>query len=189
MIKGLVDLAWYGTYSGAGFGDIISSWESLGVFEFMLPFLLIFALIFGILSKLNLFGDKSKTVNAIVAFSVGLMALRFNIVSDFFSDIFPRLGIALSGVLVFLVILGLFADKKNRGLLNTLMWGSFGVALIIVLSSTRAFGFGAGDLWGFIPDWVVPIIVLIILMAILMAPKDKSDRQDVQSIFAKALGD
>ena len=94
MLERLISFAWYGDYSGTGFREIFYSWENLGVFDFMLPFLLIFALIFGILSKLDLFGDKSKQVNAIVAFSVGLMAMRFDIVPLFFSDIFPRLGIA-----------------------------------------------------------------------------------------------
>lgn len=188
MLEGLITLDWYGSYSGTGFGNLLASWESLGVFDFMLPFLLIFALIFGILSKLSLFGDRSKQINAIIAFSVGLMAIRFDIVPLFFADIFPRLGIALSGVLVFLIVLGLFADSKNRGLINTLMWGAFGVAILIVLSSTKAFGFGAGNLWGFIPPWIIPIIVLIILFAILLAPKDKKQKDPIQSVFAKALG-
>lgn len=189
MLERLVSFAWYGESSGSfDFRYILDDWEALGVFDFMLPFLLIFALIFGILSKLKLFGDKSKQINAVIALSVALMSLRFDIVPMFFSDIFPRLGIALAGVLVMLILLGLFGDSKNRGLMNLLLWGSFGVAILIILQSTSYFGFGAGDLFGFIPAWLIPIVVLIILVALVVAPKDKPKKPDVDSIFARALG-
>lgn len=82
MLEGLTFLA-YASYSGGTIGNLIASWEQAGVFAYLLPFLLMFAIIFGILSKMQIFGDN-KAISAIIALVVGFMALQFNIVSTFF---------------------------------------------------------------------------------------------------------
>ena len=80
-------------------GELFAQWEAAGIFAYALPFLLIFAILFGILSKINIFGSKdnpNKGVNAIISLAVAFMSLQFNLVSTFFADLFPRFGIALS---------------------------------------------------------------------------------------------
>ena len=54
-------------------GDLFAQWESAGIFEYALPFLLIFAIIYAILSFVNIFKDN-KAVNAIISLTVALMA-------------------------------------------------------------------------------------------------------------------
>ena len=84
---------------------------------YFFPFLLIFALIFGLLSKINIFGtkdDPKKNINAIIALVVAFMALQFNIVSSFFSDLFPRMGVAIALILVILIFLAFFLDLENK---------------------------------------------------------------------------
>jgi len=58
---------------------LLSQWESFGIFTYLLPFLFIFAIIFGILSATNILGHN-KGVQIIIAFVIGLMALRFDFV-------------------------------------------------------------------------------------------------------------
>ena len=189
MINELFFLQSYG-FSGGSFGNLLNQWEQIGVFSFLLPFLLIFALIYGILSKMTLFGDENnRSINGIIALSVSLMALQFGIVSAFFSDILPRLGIALAGVLVFLVLIGLFGNPNNKGLMNTLMWGSFGIAVLIVLQSLDIFGPGyGGDYFlKFIPyDWL-PYIALLVLVAIIISSAKKPSPATPAGHFFKAL--
>jgi hypothetical protein len=115
--------------------DLFTQWEDLGIFSFALPFLLIFALIFGILTKTNLFGTKdnpNKKINAIIALVVALISLQFNFVSSFFSDLFPRFGIALAIILLILLSIGLFADLENKKM-KWILGGIVLVALIAVL--------------------------------------------------------
>ena len=73
-------------------------------------FLLIFAVVYGILSTMNIFskGDKNKGVNAVIAIAVGLLALQWDYVPEFFSVIFPYAGIGISILLVALILMGLF---------------------------------------------------------------------------------
>ena len=95
--------ATYGYYGGA-IGDVLNQWEQAGFFSYVLPFLLIFALVFGILSSIQVF-KENRAIDAIIALVVGLMALQFEMVPIFFAQVFPRLGVALSVILVILILL------------------------------------------------------------------------------------
>ena len=54
--------------------DLLRGWESAGIFDFLLPFLLIFAVVFGILSTIQIFG-KHKGVNVIIAVTIGCKSI------------------------------------------------------------------------------------------------------------------
>jgi len=161
MLNEMIFLAPSPFFGGGAFGNLLAQWEQMGVFSYMLPFLLIFALIYGILSKMNLFGDKeNKSINAIISLSVALMALQFELVTLFFSDVLPRLGVALAAVLVILILIGLFGNPENKGFMNTMMWGSFAIAIIIILQSLDVFGPGvrnADYILKFIPPRLIHI--------------------------------
>lgn len=192
MIKGMM-LDWYGsfggTYTGGQFGTLIDQWEQMGVFSYMIPFLLIFAVVYGILTKMKLFGDeKNKTIDGIIALGVALLAIQFEVVPIFFSDIFPRLGIAMAGVLVFIILMGLFANKDNKALHSTLMWSSFGIAILIILQSTEMFRYSSSDLLGFIPGEWIPMIALIVMMVIVLLSAKKQTTESPNSIFSRGLG-
>lgn len=110
-------------------GEIFAQLEAMGVFEYLLPFLLIFAIVYSVLSFVNIF-KNNKAVNAVISLAVALMALQFNIVSYFFADIFPRLGIALSIILVLLILGGMFLDWDNKGM----KWFLFIVVAVTVIA-------------------------------------------------------
>ena len=48
-------------------GDIFSQLEGLGVYEYLLPFLLIFSITFAILEKVKILGEDKKNINIIVS--------------------------------------------------------------------------------------------------------------------------
>jgi len=194
MLKGLIVLASYGGFYGGEIGNILAQWEQMGVFSYMLPFLLIFALIFGILSKLNLFGSASnKSINAIIALASSLMALQFGVVTVFFQEIFPKLGVALSVVLVVLILVGLFGNPKDKPFMNTLMWGSFGIAAFVAISSLGVFKGGAtGELLGFIPAYwwsrYGSLVIFALLIIIIIASSVKSQNSaEHKGPLARAL--
>ncbi|MFQ5531223.1 MAG: hypothetical protein ACE5ES_01265, partial [Candidatus Nanoarchaeia archaeon] len=108
MIEKLVFLQFFG---GGTIGDLLSVWQQQGFFSYLLPFLLIFALVFGILEQAKLF-KENKAINGIIALVVGLMALQLDFVPIFFSEIFPRLGVGLSFILVLLILAGMFVDTS-----------------------------------------------------------------------------
>lgn len=175
-----------GGFFGGGFGQLLNQWEQAGVFDFLLPFLLIFALIFGILQKMNLFGDTSRGINAIIALSVGLMALQFGFVSQFFAEIFPQLGAGIAIILVGLILMGLFTDTNQTGIF-------FGLGIIIlgfILWNTFDFGNVTLGYWFTQNFWDIAAIIVvfaIVLAAVFGAPSFSKQDDNVLAGAIRAL--
>ncbi len=177
MLKGLIILASYDIFQGGAIGDMLAKWGEMGFFSYLLPFLLIFALVFGILVRTNIFKDN-KVVNGIIALAVALMSLQFSFVPAFFSQIFPRLGIGLAIILGIMIITGLFSDKDSPAV-NYVLLG-IGVIIIglVIIQSAGAVGWQSGEWWGDNWPMIVGAIFLIILVAVIIGgASPKSDKQ------------
>jgi len=113
-------------FYGYSIGDLLNSWADLGVFAYLLPFLMIFALVYGILAKTQILG-VNKGVNATIALAFGLLALQFDYVAGFYASIFPYAGMGLAVVLVFLILTGMMFDIQKQN------WVWFGIGIVIFL--------------------------------------------------------
>ena len=177
MIEVMNLLASYGFFRGGDIGNVLAQWQAAGVFSYVLPFLLIFALTFGLLCRINLFSTKNKegvegpnkSINAIIALSVSLMALQFDFVSVFFSEIFPRFGVALSIILVIIILGGLFIPTDSKWFTWVLILVVMVIIGIVVFQSLESFGYNAGYWWrnnlGSLLGWAVLIGLIIAVVA------------------------
>ena len=191
-------LASYGYFGGGALGDLFGQWEAAGIFAYALPFLLIFALVFGLLSKMNIFKsgtNDGKGVNVMIALAVAFMALQFDIVSVFFSELFPRFGVGLSIILVILIMAGIFmpTNKDNN-------WFMVGLGIIVLIivgtvvwNSLGALGWGIGGpgLSYFWDRYSAVIIFAIIILAVIgmMTRSKNTNRPRYSSVFSRALGE
>jgi len=187
MLNSMFFLQFHG-FSGGGFRDILIGLEQLGFFDYILPFLIIFALVFGILTKIKIF-EENKGINAIIALSVGLMALQFGFVSVFFAELFPRLGIGLAIILSVLILVGLFFDTEGQAM-NYILLGVGVIILIVVLASTAeasswwySWSFLSGNLGG-----ILLTIGIILVMVVIVASANSTSQTKYKSILMDGFG-
>jgi hypothetical protein len=134
------------------FGSMFAQWQSIGVFTYVLPFLLIFAIVYSVLSVTRIFKGNQK-VAAVVSLAVALLALQFNVVAVFFAEIFPRMGVAISVILVIIILISFFRDPTdpNSGWVNTVLGIIVAIILIVIVSgSLGGAGMGVGLNLGFL---------------------------------------
>jgi hypothetical protein len=147
--------------------DIFYSWEYLGIFDFVLPFLLVFAVVFGILNTTKVLGHN-RGVSVIISVVIGLMSLRYRyFFSDFLSEMFPRLGIGLAILLTLLILVGLFiAEEEQR------YWGwglatiGFIITIVVIYQSFNNLGWYFG---GFGTDAIGFIVLAILIVGVIIA--------------------
>lgn len=168
----------YGYYGGA-IGDMLNRWAELGFFSYLLPFLLIFSVVFGILNSTKFF-KENKAIDAIIALAVGLMALQFDLVPVFFSQVFPRLGVALAIILILLILVGFFIDTtgKRQWIMYSFLAIGFVSTLVVVVTSSSYSGIGGSWIYNILNNWggIFPFILIIILIAVIVgAAKTKPD--------------
>ena len=164
-----------------GIGDALNNLAQLGFFSYAIPFLLIFALVFGILGRMGLF-KENKGVVAIISLAVALMSLQFNIVPQFFSEIFPNLGIGISIILVFLIVIGLFIDPSNQSWIIYILLGIAAVVAVVVVAQSS--GQAGMNVWNWVQvnlgpsaGTIIIVILLVIGVAAAMGGFGKKNKQ------------
>ena len=159
-------------------GSVLTQWQSAGVFDYLLPFLLIFAVIYGILSSTNILGGN-RGIQVIIAIVIGMMALQFTFVPELFRQIFPRLGVGLAVLVSLLILIGLFFTKEDMA-----KWGGYilmgvGFVIFIIIIAQAFENFGAfGGLSGDYAGWV---ILAVLFIGIIIAVASSGDSEEDKS--------
>ena len=172
MLRGLI-LASF-SFEGGAIGDLLNAWQQAGFFSYLLPFLLIFALVFGILNQIQLF-KENKAINAIIALVVGLISLQFPIVPQFFSVIFPKMAVGLAIILVVLIFVGMFIDPKKGGIFYVLMGIGAVIVVIVLIQTAGELGWSSGQWW--VDNWpmIAGAVFILAVIAIIVGATSKGN--------------
>jgi hypothetical protein len=166
-------MVYYGTID-----TILQEWANFGVFRYVLPFLMIFAVVYGILSKTALLGDN-KGVNATISLAVGLLALVNGYVSSFFQSIFPYTGMGIAVLLIALILMGLIAGDTDTKW-TRYVWFGIGVIIfiVVVLSSFTDYAWWGGGTSFYAYDWpaILAAILILGLLGFIIFGANKKDK-------------
>ena len=146
------------------FTSMLNQWESMGIFQYAIPFLLIFALVFGILSKSAIFGAENKGAVVIISLAIGLLSLVGDYVPNFFKIIMPNLAVGLSVLLCGIILVGLlWKEDKMSNWLPFVIFGLGAIIFIYVVYSS----FSGTNSWGgsYIWDQYGSALVTILILA------------------------
>lgn len=142
--------------------------EGSGVYDVVLPFLLVFVVIFAFLQKTKILGDtpQAKKFNAVIGIVMGLLLVRLTIFVDMINNALPKISVVIVAVLMFLLILAMFSgdqDPANRLSRNAL--GFIAIASIAVVAWAFWSSYTGSDLprglW-----WVWDNLATIIIIGI-----------------------
>ena len=144
--------------------------------ETILPFLLVFTIVLGILQKSKIFGDGKKQVDAIVSLVVGLIVVSFAQATGIILQMSVFLGVALVILLVFMLLVGSFTEE---GKFFEKFPNGLRVALIvlIVAAVTIAAVYVTG-FWQYLYDWIyigsestifINILFVVIIVGAIIA--------------------
>lgn len=181
----MIEAITFFAFQGGMIGDLFNSWEQQGFFTYLFPMLLVLALVFGILSKLNLFKDN-KAINAIISVIIAIISVQTPMVTDFFAVLFPRLGIGLIIILSIILLVGIALPAK--GDVAILAVGVI-IAIVVLTNTAGSLGWSSGAWWA--DNWT-NILMLVILLAgvgaIIASGSSGGDNFAGKSILGKLLG-
>ncbi len=161
--------------------EIFATWQSSGIFTYVLPFFLVFGIIFAILEKTKVFGESKKEINAIISIASALLMLQIDAVPQFFSNIFPKLGIALAALLVVLIFVGFFDSDTKENMKNKWIGIVFAGIIILwaVVSSIPNWSQYEGLINWLQGEWLtsfIPILILIVIFVIGITKSGQSGK-------------
>lgn len=112
--------------------NALDFFRDFGVFDVLLPFLLVFTVVYAILQKTKLLGEDKANLDSMVAFVIGLLVVAATKVVGIINDALPQVMVLVIVGLSFLLMLGIFADPKGSFFEN--MGKRFRAGLMIVFS-------------------------------------------------------
>ncbi|MBI2583618.1 MAG: hypothetical protein HYW25_03040 [Candidatus Aenigmarchaeota archaeon] len=158
--------------------DVVAILESLGFFQFLLPWLFMFAVTYGILSKVDLFGKANKRISIAIALVVAFFTVGFAgpSLANFFISIFGGASLIIAGILVILLFIGMVgkgpSDIAKGGVLVVLI--VIGVVLWF-LSVGAASGLGFSILFSPALVSLIIVFVVIVLAVWMIVKEDKGE--------------
>src|SRR3989344_9178126 len=165
----------------SGFRAVVGFLGKLGVYDVVLPFLLVFTIVFAILEKTRILGtekigDKEttkKNLNSMVALSMAFLVIASTklvaVISEVMADIVLLLILSIS----FLLLVGSFFGSKQFTLEEFPGWIKFFMVLmfigiiVIFLNALDWLKFVLGLFENWDADWAVSVIFLIVILAFM----------------------
>lgn len=210
-------MAYGGTYYGSGSGGVLAQGvyklQEIGVLDVILPFLLIFTIVFAILQKTKILGHDEteakkprKNYNLVVALVMGMAVIIPHVTGSYpspESDIvniinsaLPNVSVVLIAVVMMLLMIGVFGGGVDFAKSKLAGWAvAFAIAATIFI-------FGSAAYWWELPQWlgfmmdsdtqalVIVLLVFGLLIAFITAedkPKDPK-KYGVLEDFGKIMG-
>lgn len=151
--------------------------ERFGMLDALLPFLLVFIIIFATLQKSNLLGKGKKNFNVMVAIIIGLLVVIPHVtnsyppgrdVVDIINQSIPQVSMIMIAIILALLLIGLLGGEA------TWLGGSLSGWIAILAFGIVIYVFGgAMDIWeNRISHWFGPdttsLIVIILIFAIVV---------------------
>lgn len=114
------------TYGDSVFRNAIYFFERLGIYDVVLPFLLIFSIVFAIFERTKVLGTEEiegervtkKNLNAMVAFVIAFLVIASARMVAIINESLPKIIILLFLGVFFLALIGIFYSEKEEVLLE-----------------------------------------------------------------------
>ena len=133
------------------FDAFMGTLDSIGFYTVALPFLLVFTIIFALLEKIKLFGDKSRKFNMLIALVMAFLMIRVQSLVETMNNFLPQVSFLAIIFIVFLLLLGILIGPTENGWKGIpLFLGiivTVGVIIYALLTSSGTLGVG-------LPSWL-----------------------------------
>jgi len=111
------------------FSAMIKGLEQMGFYEVILPFLLVFAIIFAMLQKVKLFGKEQKNINVVVALVTAFFVVRVPEIVGAMNSFLPKVSFLVLVLLMVMLVLGIFGASAEG-----MTGGWFFIAIVIAIA-------------------------------------------------------
>ena len=122
----------------ANFYDFIYDLEAFGFFDFFLPFLLVFTIIFALLEKTKIFGkgadEQPRTnINLTIAFITGLVVIVQTDITFLINQYLSKMALFIIIALIFMLAIGIFGAEPEKGFSGWIFNAAVLVSILAVL--------------------------------------------------------
>ena len=183
----------------SSFRNILDFFDKIGLFDVVLPFLLVFGIVFAIFEKTRVLGTETvdgtvytkKSLNAIVAFSLSFLVIASAELVELLTKISAQAIVLLFLSVLFMLLVGSFFKEGEPVFLEGGWKTSFMVVMLIGILGIflNAVKTSSGDTWleailGFfkggtdeIVGSIILLIIVVIFVVFMVREPDRSEKK------------
>ncbi|MFH1439669.1 MAG: hypothetical protein ABIG89_03825 [Candidatus Woesearchaeota archaeon] len=167
--------------------------EGVGLTDAILPFLLIFTIVFAIFQKTNIFGDNKKNMNVMVALLMALLTVVPHVMHRYppnadpvaiMNAALPNISVLVVAVIMALLLIGIFGGKASW------IGGTFSGVIALFAFGVIVYFFGSAAGWwrnihsGWWSSDVTAAIIVILVFAVIIwfIVKEESSAQSTGAL-------
>ena len=173
-----------------GFMRSLDTW---GLTDVLLPFLLIFVVIYAILQKTRILGDGKKNLNVIIALVVGLLVVvphvtgRYSGYADpvqILNDSLPQVSVVIVAVIFLLILIGVFGQEQVFLGVSMPGWIAFFsfAAIVIIFGGSAGWWNGTFNYYleSVLGEEAIAIAIMLLVFGLIIAwiTSDSKERED-----------
>ncbi|MBN2052097.1 hypothetical protein JW756_01220 [Candidatus Woesearchaeota archaeon] len=175
------------------FENFIVMLDAWGVTDVLLPFILVFTIVFATMQKTKILGEGKKNFNVIIALVMGLGVVIPHVVGrypfnfdpvDVINTALPQVSIILVAILMLLLIIGVFGNEIDFAGTPLSGW----IVIIAIIAVVGIFGSSVG--WFRLPLWLLflqdpelqALIVMILIFGIIIYFITKEDKKEQKEL-------
>lgn len=166
-----------------GFRNVVTFLDKLGVYETVLPFLLVFTIVFAILEKTRVLGTEKidnkdypkKNLNAMLAFVIAFLVIASTTLVRVINEVMANVVLLIILVISFLMLVGIFLGTSETTLEKYPGWMKFFmvvlfIAIVAILLQALGWLELIIEIFAISPttDWAATIVLLIIVIAVMI---------------------
>lgn len=177
------------------FREIIEFFDNIGVFDVVLPFLLVFTIVFALLERTKVFGMEEvdgkkytkKNLNSVAAFVISFLVVASSRLVEIITTVSSQFVVLLFLVVLFLLLVGSFFQEKPEGVFLEGGWKTAFMTIIFIgllfifldaldlLEDT--FDFLQGTNRGEVVGSVILLVLIIMFMVYVTQDKHYHDKK------------
>lgn len=163
----------------SAFRGMIGFLNKLGVYDVILPFLLVFTIIFAILEKTKIFGTENgvtkKNINAMIAFVIAFLVIASTKLVGVINEVMANVVLLIILGVCFLLLVAVFFGDKEFNSMKELPFLTQALIYVMVIGLVVIFLNALGwlqsifDLFNNInADWAASLIFIIIIIVFIV---------------------
>jgi hypothetical protein len=188
------------------FEDGLISLEEAGVLDVILPFILVFTIVFAVLQKTKILGEENgkprKNFNSVIALVMGLAVVIPHVIGSYpspdsdvvviINNALPNVSVVLVAVIMLLLIMGVFGGDVNIAGSSLAGWA----VMFAIIATVVIFANAAN--WFILPEWLnfldnsetqaLVIVILVFALIIWFITKEDKPKDSKDPSFLESLG-
>ena len=123
------------------FREILDFFDNIGVFDVVLPFLLVFTIVFALLERTKVFGVEEiegkkytkKNLNSVAAFVIAFLVIASSRLVEIITAVSSQFVVVLFGIVLFLLLVGSFFKEEPHGVFLEGGWKTIFMIIVFLV--------------------------------------------------------